>query len=158
MTYFWSFDEYLSQAFFQGKVKIAGNVGLAMKLRELQTSVSKSKLWCVFFIPTPAIVAKQCAIILVVSNANNNQIASSGIRNISAWKLWFRLCYACDQSLGVIYLLMNVPGKNIWWSFLILSQARPEVSNYHGSVMLRVWHLMIRYLSASCWSVVLWLA
>jgi len=32
------------QAFFQGKVKIAGNIGLAMKLRELQTDLGKSKL------------------------------------------------------------------------------------------------------------------
>lgn len=33
-----------NQAFFQGKVKIAGNIGLAMKLRELQTDLSKAKL------------------------------------------------------------------------------------------------------------------
>jgi putative sterol carrier protein len=34
----------LLQAFFQGKVKIAGNIGLAMKLKELQSSAGKSKL------------------------------------------------------------------------------------------------------------------
>merc|ERR1711893_212973 len=32
------------QAFFQGKLKIAGNMGLAMKLRELQIQPGKAKL------------------------------------------------------------------------------------------------------------------
>jgi len=32
------------QAFFQGKLKIAGNMGLAMKMRELQPANLKSKL------------------------------------------------------------------------------------------------------------------
>jgi putative sterol carrier protein len=32
------------QAFFQGKLKISGNMGLAMKMKELQSSVPKPKL------------------------------------------------------------------------------------------------------------------
>jgi len=32
------------QAFFQGKLKIAGNMGLAMKLQQLQPKVDKAKL------------------------------------------------------------------------------------------------------------------
>jgi len=32
------------QAFFQGKLKIAGNMGLAMKLQNLQTEMNKAKL------------------------------------------------------------------------------------------------------------------
>ena len=32
------------QAFFKGKLKIKGNMGLAMKLREIQPKAGKSKL------------------------------------------------------------------------------------------------------------------
>eukprot|EP00914_Ancora_sagittata_P003751 GHVO01008079.1.p1 GENE.GHVO01008079.1~~GHVO01008079.1.p1 ORF type:complete len:128 (+),score=26.13 GHVO01008079.1:96-479(+) len=32
------------QAFFQGKIKIAGNMGLAMKLKDLQPPATKAKL------------------------------------------------------------------------------------------------------------------
>lgn len=32
------------KAFFSGKLKVSGNMALAMKLQELQTSVGKSKL------------------------------------------------------------------------------------------------------------------
>jgi sterol carrier protein 2 len=32
------------QAFFQGKLKISGNMGLAMKLNQLQLQAGKSKL------------------------------------------------------------------------------------------------------------------
>lgn len=35
---------YYLQAFFQGKLKIAGNMGLAMKLQSLQLQPSKAKL------------------------------------------------------------------------------------------------------------------
>lgn len=35
---------YHSQAFFQGKLKIAGNMGLAMKLQNLQLQPGKAKL------------------------------------------------------------------------------------------------------------------
>lgn len=39
-----NFSSY-SQAFFQGKLKIAGNMGLAMKLQNLQLQPGKAKLW-----------------------------------------------------------------------------------------------------------------
>lgn len=34
-----------SQAFFQGKLKISGNMGMAMKLQNLQVTTGKAKLW-----------------------------------------------------------------------------------------------------------------
>lgn len=34
-----------SQAFFQGKLKISGNMGMAMKLQNLQVTAGKAKLW-----------------------------------------------------------------------------------------------------------------
>lgn len=37
-----------SQAFFQGKLKINGNMGLAMKLQNLQLQPGKAKLWTPF--------------------------------------------------------------------------------------------------------------
>lgn len=39
-----NFLSFYSQAFFQGKLKITGNMGLAMKLQNLQLQPSKAKL------------------------------------------------------------------------------------------------------------------
>ena len=39
---------FSSQAFFQGKLKINGNMGLAMKLQNLQLQPGKAKLWTPF--------------------------------------------------------------------------------------------------------------
>ena len=41
------------KAFFQGKLKVQGNMGLAMKLQEFQKQASeamKSKLWWILFV------------------------------------------------------------------------------------------------------------
>lgn len=39
------FPPLSSQAFFKGKLKIAGNMGMAMKLQNLQIAPGKAKLW-----------------------------------------------------------------------------------------------------------------
>lgn len=50
------------QAFFQGKLKLKGNMGLAMKLREFQVNIEKGKLWDYDAIVCPVLRLQKCCI------------------------------------------------------------------------------------------------